>query len=230
MADVGSIGFIGGAIAATGALGTAASGLVDASKAFGGGISNVGFKRIQAALHPFHGALQSAQSDWVATIRANWINGTPMEDQKTTAKSLIRLGLSSKNAAGMAAAGHVNPTDLVATVTAIEKGAALTPDQVTLLGRFSAAIDAAMDGGFERADQEYRNASKLWAGIAAVVLAACGGWLVGTPHMDPVDYLRSVEFGEAILVGIIAVPLAPVAKDLTSSLQAAVTALKAMKS
>ena len=218
------------AIAAIGALGTAAFGLVDATKAFGGGISNVGFKRIQTALKPFRAALAAAESDWTETIRSNWINGMAKEDQKEAAKSLIRLGLSSQNAGGMASAGHVDADALTAVIEAVESGATLTPAQINVLGRFNGAIDAAMDGGFEQADQQYRNASKVWAGVAAVVLAVFGGGLL---HGDGsaaqfLSYLGTGEFWKAVLVGIIAVPLAPVAKNLTSSLQAAVTAVKSV--
>ncbi|MDR3509140.1 MAG: hypothetical protein P4L64_14700 [Caulobacteraceae bacterium] len=215
------------AITAIGGLGVAAAGLVDATKAFGGGVSNFGFGRIEAALKPFQAALVLAESNWAATIRANWINGAPKEDQKAAAKSLIRLGLSSDNADAMAKAGHVDAAKLKLVLTAIETGAALTPDQVNLLGRFNAAIDAAMDGGFEQADQQYRNASKLLSGVAAIGLAVWGGDLLHGGSFP--DYVGSADFGKAFLVGIIAVPLAPVAKDLTSSLQAAVTALKAVK-
>ena len=122
----------------------------------------------------------------------------------------------------MAAAGHVDAAALKAVLVAVETGAALTPDQVNVLGRFTGAIDAAMDAGFEQGDQEYRNASKLWAGVVAILLAIVGGALL---H-GSADYFQTVDFGKAILVGLIAVPLAPVAKDLTSSLQAAVTAMK----
>jgi hypothetical protein len=221
----GLLAAVAAAIGAIGALGTAAAGLVDTTKAFGGGISNVGFKKIVKALKPFSPALANADSDWSNTIRASWINGTPKEDQKTAARSLIRLGLSSTNAEGMAAAGHVDAAALKAVLVAVETGAALTPDQVNVLGRFTGAIDAAMDAGFEQGDQEYRNASKLWAGVVAILLAIVGGALL---H-GSADYFQTVDFGKAILVGLIAVPLAPVAKDLTSSLQAAVTAMKAVR-
>ena len=218
------------AIAAIAALGTAASGLVDATKAFNGGISNIGFKRIKTALAPFRDALAAAESDWTDTVRAAWINGMAKEDQKSAAKSLIRLGLSSANAARMALAGHVDPVALTAVLQSIENGTALTPDQVILLGRFNGAIDAAMDGGFELADQEYRNASKVWAGAAAVLLSVGGGSLLdgATTFSTFLAYLGGSHFWEAILVGLVAVPLAPVAKNLTSSLQAAVTAMKAV--
>jgi hypothetical protein len=216
------------AITAIGALGTAASGLVDSTKAFWGGVSNVGFGQIKKALEPYKAALSAAQSDWTDTIRASWINGMAMDDQKSAAKSLIRLGLSADNAEALATAGHVNPAALTAVITAIDAGAALTPDQVNLLGRFNAGIDATMDGAFELADQQYRNASKIIAGVFSIALAIVAGWLVDGGHQG--QLFSYPDIGEAILAGLIAVPLAPVAKDLTSSLQAAVTAMKAIKS
>ena len=229
--DISTLTTVVAAITAIGGLGTAASGLVDSTKAFWGGVSNVGFDKIEKALAPFRPALVLAESDWTATLRANWINGVPKDDQKAAAKSLIRLGLSSTNAAQMATAGHVDADGLAAVLTAVETGATLTPVQVNLLGRFNGAIDAAMDGGFEQADQEYRNASKLCAGLAAIGLAVWGGALLTGVKSWALflAYLAKPEFGEALLVGIIAVPLAPVAKNLTSSLQAAVTAMKAVK-
>jgi len=213
-------------LGAIGALGTAASGLVDASKVFNGGISNVGFGKIEEALRPFKLALTAAESDWTSTIKANWVNGVPKNDQKAAAKSLIRLGLSPENAESMAGAGHVNPQKLKAVMIAVEAGTDLTPDQVNILGRFNGAID----GGFERADQVYRNAAKVWAGVAAVLLAIAGGAMVAMDGGKSLPaYFQSALFAQAILIGIVAVPLAPVVKDLISSLQAAVTAIKVTK-
>lgn len=209
-------------IGAIGALGIAASGLLDATKVLGGGISKVGFKTIRTALAPFKEALANGDSDWISTIQANWINGAPKEEQKATAKSLIRLGLSSANVEAMALAGHVEAAALRAVLEAIETGAVMNQQQINLLGRFNAAIDAALDGAFERADQQYRNASRLWSGILAIGLSLWAGvMLYGT---DGKTLL------EALFVGVIAVPLAPVAKDLTSALQAAAGAMKAVRS
>lgn len=221
-------------IAAIAALGTAASGLTDATKVVRGGISNAGLGRIEAALTPYATALASASADWRGIIRASWINGVDKEAQKAQATSLIRLGLSSANAPSLATAGHVNPAAFTDTLVAVETGAALTPAQVNLLSRYNSAIDAAMDGGFEEADQQYRNWSKLVSGLLAVLLAIWGGALIaanpgaGHPVVPLNAYLFSEPFWRALLVGVIAVPLAPVAKDLTSSLQAAVTAMKSV--
>jgi hypothetical protein len=216
-----------GAISAIGGLGVAAAGLVDGTKAFAGGISNVGLKKIERALSPFGPALVNAQTNWMDGVRASWINGVPKDDQKAAAKSLIRLGLSSQNAEGLAKAGHVDAATLTTAMVAVEKGQALTPDQINVLGRLNGAIDAAMDGAFEQADQEYRNASKFCSGIFAVILAVWGGAILNAPKMDFWTYVfHSPDFGKALIVGLIAVPLAPVVKDLTSSIQAAVTAVK----
>ncbi len=221
------------AIAAAGALGTASFGLVDATKAFNGGVSNFGFGHIRKALKPFSAALKHAESDWALSIRANWINGMAKEDQKSAAKSLIRLGLSSDNAAAMAEAGHVDPASLRRVLIAVETGGPLTTQDAQLLGRFSAAIDAAMDGSFERADQQYRNASRVVAGLFSIGLATWAGVLLYASDLVPgakaTPFLASPYFWPSILAGVVAVPIAPVAKDLASSLQAAATAVKAVK-
>jgi hypothetical protein len=220
------------AITAAGALGTASFGLVDATKAFGGGVSNCGFGYVERALKPFAAALNHANADWRLTVRANWINGMAKDDQKAAAKSLIRLGLSSANAAALAVAGHVDEAALRAVLTAVETGGALTTQDAQLLGRFNAAIDAAMDAGFERGDQQYRNASRLTAGLISVGLALWAGYLLYV-HGMPKDltwsgFASSQLFGSSILAGIVAVPIAPMAKDLASSLQAAAAAVKAV--
>jgi hypothetical protein len=57
------------AFAAAAALGTPAFGLVDVTKAFGGGVSNCGFGHVRRALEPFAAALTSTRSDWMITWR-----------------------------------------------------------------------------------------------------------------------------------------------------------------
>src|SRR6266481_2288255 len=99
---------ITGFIAAAGALGTAAYGLVDASKAFRGGISNAGFGDIRAAITPLIGGVGPGsprvfgKQDVLATLRAGWLNGMAKADQKAVAKSLIRMGITPDNAQRLA--------------------------------------------------------------------------------------------------------------------------------
>jgi hypothetical protein len=224
----GAVAAVIAGITAVGALGTAAAGLVDATKAFWGGVSNFGFKKIETALAAFNGPLVGAQPNWRNTVRANWINGITKTDQKAAVKTLIRLGLSRNNAKAAAAPGKVDPQSLQDAVAAMTAGAVLSPAQISLLGRFNDEVDAMLDGAFEEADQQYRNMSKLLAGILAVVLAVFAGWLM-SPRASYQDILSYPAFGLAVLIGVISVPLAPVVKDLTSSLQAAATTMKATK-
>ena len=221
------------AITALGALGTASFGLVDASKAFRGGVSNFGFGAILKALDPFRDALEAATPGWRATLRANWINGVAKEDQKTAAKTLIRLGLSPVNVAALAVAGRVDETELRRVLTAVQEGSPLTVADAQVFGRFNAVIDAVMDAGYELGDQHYRNASKLIAGIVAVILALWAGFLLQDAplaralggHGGFVGYVGSPLFVWSLLAGAVSVPIAPIAKDLASSLQSAAAAV-----
>jgi hypothetical protein len=226
-----------GAITAMGTLGTAAFGLVDATKVFWGGVSNVGFGSILAALEPFKVSLDEGSSVWRETLRANWINGVPKDDQKSNAKNLIRLGLSSKSAASLAKVAKIPAKDLKAVLAKVEANAGappgqqqgLTADDALVIGRLNAVVDAAMDGAFERADQHYRSASRFCAGLVAVVLAVWAGWLLANGQAVP-GLNASNWLPISILVGFLATPIAPIAKDLASSLQAAGNAVKAVKS
>ncbi|MGH7122869.1 MAG: hypothetical protein ACREFI_00755, partial [Stellaceae bacterium] len=65
-------------LAAAGGLGTAAFGLVDASKACFGGMSNPGFGYIKRAVTPLlaaQGAGAFGRAQILATLKANWLNG-----------------------------------------------------------------------------------------------------------------------------------------------------------
>jgi hypothetical protein len=59
----------------------------------------------------------------------------------------------------------------------------------------------------------------VFAGVAAVLLALAATFAAGLSN-----------YGMAVVVGLLAVPLAPIAKDLASSLSAAAHAMKAAKS
>lgn len=212
----------GAAIIAVGALGTAAFGLVDATKAFAGGVSNVGWGPVEASLRPFAAALDATGVDWKATLKANWLNGMAKDDQKAAARSLVRLGLSPTNAAAMSVPGHVDPTRLTAVMTAVEGGAALAPEDVALLARFDSVIGAALDGGFENGDRRYSNIARFCAGVVAVALSLAMEWLF--PKV-----LGQGRYDAALLIGLVAVPIAPIAKDLASALNTTAAAFRAAR-
>ncbi|MBY5406328.1 hypothetical protein [Rhizobium leguminosarum] len=221
----GQVGDLGNILAAASAIGTTSFGLVDSTKAFRGGISNAGFGHIRTAINGFRPALAVINpADPFQTMKANWLNGVPKDDQKAIAKSLVRLGITPTTAADLAtAAPGIDATLFAAAATKVNAGEVLTEQEINMLGRFDAILDARMDAGFERADQFYRNASKLLAAAISIVLSIAGVIVIqqGAP--------TSSDFFLALLVGLFATPLAPMAKDISSALRTTVAALKAVK-
>lgn len=212
---------IGLSIAAIGALGTAAFGLVDATKAFRGGISNMGLGLIRDVLKPFEAALRIVDGEdpfFFAT--ANWLNGMDKGEQKTLIKNHIRLGLTTRTAHDLAAAvGNIDGELLARVAAKMEAGEEPTPAELTMLGRFEAVVDARLGAAFERAEQVYRNTAKVAAAAVAIILA-----LAAAPAV-----METADYGLALLIGLIATPLAPVAKDVSSALSTAVAAFKSVK-
>jgi len=166
--------------------------------------------------------------DILATLRANWINGVAKADQKAAAKSLIRMCLTTTNVPSLAAAIGANPDVLTQLVQNIEKGAPLTATDLNLLGRFDAIVSAKLDAGYERGDQRYRNWAKVSAAVVAIVLAAIGGGVVAGSSSDYWSW-NSGRLLLSILVGAVSTPLAPMAKDVSTTLVAAVSAITAAR-
>lgn len=215
-------------VLAIGALGTAAYGLVDVSKAFGGGISNRGFGDIKDVISQFIPASSGGKSalslvSVVATLRANWLNGMAIADQKSIAKALIKLNLNGASASGMAAATGVDEKVLTGIATKLSTGEPLTPAETDVYGRFDLLLTATLDQGYQRGDQRYRNSAKLLAVPIAIVLALAGARaMAATPLSGPEIWL-------AIGAGILATPLAPIAKDVASAIQAGSKVAQALK-
>jgi hypothetical protein len=151
-------------------------------------------------------------------MRSHWISGRPKEEQKAIAVSLIQLGLTAGNAAALAEAGQVSGPALKRIVTALEEGKELTPEQLNALGRFKATIEARVDAAYDRAEQVYRNSARFAAGLVSIALAVAAALML-------YDVDSPNDLGLAVLVGLIAVPLAPIAKDVASAIGTAANAL-----
>jgi len=204
-------------VLAIGALGTAAYGVVDASKGFWGGISNRGFGDIKAVVSQFIPASSGGGSalsltSVLATLRANWLNGMALADQKSIAKALIKLNLNEDSAGKMAATTGVNANVLKDVARKLPIGTKLEQNETDAYGRFDLLLSAVLDQGYQRGDQRYRNSAKLLAVPVAVGLALLGAWAIST-NFTTSEILR------AIAGGLLATPLAPVAKDLASAIQ-----------
>jgi hypothetical protein len=214
---------LGTVVLATGALGTAAFGIVEAMKWTRLGRS--GFSKIEKTLgSAVMGSLRNAYgTDYLALLAAQYRNGRGKGDLPRSLRQGIRLGLRPDNAAGMAEhVGVVDGEALVAVANALAGGNTLSAEQKAVLGRFELAIDARIDAALALAESIYLGSVRCAAmGVAvglALIAAVCiaGG-------------LAEAEWVTALIVGIAAVPLAPIAKDVSRALQSAATAIGARK-
>lgn len=242
-------------ITAIGGLGTGAFGLLDASKSVVPWINNIGFPRIKelvSSLTPAETKLDAAgqavqtgppanalpQPGVINTLLANWVNGTDIAAQKSIAKSLIKLHLSEGNAAELAAKTNVDPALLQSVAAKIVAGTPLIQTESDAYSRFDMIVTALLDEAYQHADQVYRNWTRVLAGVIAVVLAVIAGATLfpqATTEKFATDwalwraYLASEYLWQAFLVGLLATPLAPIAKDLSSALATAVNTMQAIR-
>lgn len=216
------------AITAIGGLGLAAMALVDALKAIpGGAVSAIGFSHVAAVADRFSGVFsQAIGGNWLSILRAHWINGRPAGEQKAIIRSLLRLGLTVETAPQLAAAANVDPKALSEAAGRLVDGEALSDQDVTLLGRVEAVSGALFDGAFDLADQAYRNRARALAAVFAVILAVAGGCVIDD---KPALKQSGEDLALYILIGLMAVPIAPITKDLVSALTASVSAVKAAR-
>jgi hypothetical protein len=219
-------------ITAIGGLGTSAFGLLEAIKPTVPGINRIGFNGIREtvlSLTPNESGARSPvnalpQEQIIKSLLANWINGTDLASQKAIAKSLIKLHLSAGNAGALASATNTDPELLTQVAACIQTGTALTQPQSDAYARFDLIVTALLDESYQRADQVYRNWSRGLAALIAVALAVVGGWtLVGE------RFWFSNDMTLALLIGLLATPLAPIAKDLSTALATAVNTLQLVK-
>jgi len=111
--------------------------------------------------------------------------------------------------------------------TSISTGTPLTSDQSDVYARFDFILTAMLDQVYQHSDQRYTNGTRLCASIFAVALAFVGGWtLIGGTFTA---YLQSHEMWLALIAGVLATPLAPIAKDVSSALSTAVNTMQAIK-
>lgn len=218
-------------ITAVGGMGTAAFGLVDSTKVFWGGVNRIGFKRITKAVTKLTPKMTVGltQERVLGTLRGNWYNGTALNDQKSIAKSLIKQGLNPDNAEELALQTGVDKVVLGSVAAKIKAGTALLPAESDVYSRFDFVLTAMLDEVYQYADQAYTNWTRVWASVFALALAFVGGAILHQNTAPNLPYLRSTDMEVAIVAGLLATPLAPIAKDLSSALAAAVNTMQIIR-
>jgi hypothetical protein len=223
------------AITAVGALGTAAFGLVDASKLVAGLIPSSGFAFIRemvTQLAPAAGKTVPSTSALAVpaitdTLHANWVNGMALADQKSVTKTLVKLALNAETAAGLATLTGVDEKVLISVAEKLANGETMTSVEMGVYGRFDILLATFIDRAYQRADQRYRTTAKLAACLAAIVLAEAAAYFLSMLSASGQPIWHNI--GMAALVGLIATPLAPIAKDLTTALNTAAKAVQSVK-
>jgi CHASE3 domain sensor protein len=164
------------------------------------------------------------QADILKTLEANWVNGNDLASQKAIAKSLIKLHLSAANATAVAVKASVDPVVLTSVASNLETGTPLSQAQGDAYSRFDLITTALLDEAYQVSEQVYRNWTRTLAAVVAVVLAVAGAW-----SLEGASFWSVKEITLAVLVGLLATPLAPIAKDLSSALATAVNTMQLVK-
>lgn len=224
---------IGAVLAAVGALGSASFALVDAAKLGSkGGISNAGFGFIEKAVGLFleagseQPAIAAANARLLGMLHGLWINGAPLLHQKAVAKSLLKLRLAAHTAPGYAAATGIDPQALAGAAGCMAAGSSFSDLQSNALGRLDVELSAILDEAYQRADQRYRNLTKVLALCLSVLLGIGGNWAIAGAG---VPYFNTEAMWRALLCGLLAGPLAPMAKDAASALAAGARLVQAVR-
>lgn len=211
---------------AVGALGSAATGLVDTTKVFDGGISRAGFGYIEQLIgrtipqtNRMEPGAGLTTGDILQTLLANWMNGMETGAQKAIAKSFIKMHLNPATAEGLAKQTNVDTVMLTSVSTKLASMSSLDPAEADAHGRFDFALSALIDRAYERGDQSYRNCCKALAAVFAVALAIAGNYSLN----------GMLDYWQVVIIGLVATPLAPVAKDIANAIQTASDAVKTVK-
>ena len=207
-------------IVATGAVGTAAFGIVEALKWTPLGL--IGYGRIRKTLGTeVMSAVERAYGSGFGTyLQGLYRQGRVKGGLGKALRQGVRIGLTGSSAAELAEAVQVvGPDELAQAAQKLQSGSELNPAERSIVGRFELAIDARIDAALALAESNYKGGMQLSASFVAIGLA-----LIAACTFEGGFAANSVR---AIVVGVAAVPLAPIAKDLASGIKSARQAMGA---
>jgi hypothetical protein len=157
-----------------------------------------------------------AKGDLPRTLRQGVRIGFGIMQPEDIAKTALTIGIDEQ-AAGLAAKALITARDQrppAAGEEELDVYPEVSTEQRSALARLETAIDARIDAALVLAETQYVTQTKIIATFVALAIA------FGVGHFIEAEGVVS------FMIGIAAVPLAPVAKDLATALQEAVRALK----
>jgi len=163
-------------VLASGALGTASFGIVDALKSLPR-FSLIGMGRIGTGLSFLNPALEVAYgNNYSELLKAQFRDGRSKGDLPRTLRQGTRIGLTPETAPGLAiAVGVVQPDDLAGVAGLVQNGHELDTAQRAVLARFEMALDARINAQLALAESDHKAGMRLTAAVIALGFALIGG-------------------------------------------------------
>ena len=234
---------LGTMVLATGALGTAAFGVVDGLKTWRIGLS--GYDQLRGTMgDSLFDALEKAYGAKTEEIlQAQYRNGRKAGTLPKTLRRGVRIGLTTENAEKIGnELGTVDGRDLNSAAEMALSGALAAEEEDEkkkkekernreVIARFELAADARIDAALSLAEAKYKGLMRVYASITSIAFALIAAFLINYEGTAAGAELKfdGLLYLQALIVGIAAVPIAPVAKDIAKSLQSATKALKATR-
>lgn len=197
---------LGEMIGGAGLLGVAAAGLVDTlGKGLLGrrGLAMRGFGAVERAIDHAAPVLRAGLGEaYRETLAEAWRDGRGKGRAPAVIKAGIELGLDRLEAAGGDALGEAaRALGLPVSEAGDTKAQA------------RAALEAEADAAVSLAEAQYRGTAKLAAGAVALALSL-GVWIT-----LPAETRADIPLYQALLAGLVAIPLAPMAKDIAKAIE-----------
>lgn len=206
-----------------GALGTAAFGVVEAAKGTTA-LGTAGWSRLEPLLDAGAPALAAAYGpdSYRAILRATYRRGP--EALGSALRRGFQIGLTRETAAQLEQALALS--GLAAAVASLEPASADEPDAEQrrhreVLARYEIAVATRVDGAVADAFAAYASWLQFWAAVVAVIAS----FVVAVASFRDAE-VDARSLGMALLMGLLAVPLAPLAKELVKLLQSATAAVR----
>lgn len=220
---------------AAGALGLAAMAVAEGFKSCW--LTPIGFGPLRKNISWANRALEKAYGPkYEEVLESLYRQNRSKGDLPRILRQGVRIGLNTCTAEDMASiVGDCTPEQLKEVAEKAAEGGLLKKKNESAkdkaereaakntLGRFEVAADARIDAALSLAERHYTNGMRFCSLVVALILSISAAWLMGSKE-EPFEYLY-----HAIILGLIAVPIAPIAKDLTKGLQSATRAIKAVK-
>ena len=214
------------------------------------GLPFVGYSRVRALMEDLAPALKATYGDDFETIiREQYRAGRGQGLAPETIRQGVRLGLpflGAELAGGVIhrvwGLDHGRSYALASALLRPHPDRPREPDEslsereeleaLDLAGRFATALDTKVQAAFDVAEQMYQARAQFWAGVTAVALALVfQASLTPLPGLRVWAYWSAIDLGawaRALIIGLAAVPLAPLAKDLASKFSDALGALRVL--